>query len=169
MDHLSSWFQFCNFFLVTTAYTMQANVKFPGATSESEEETPVHQSRKVLEENSPGAGNKNSGGSGTDSLGDGFGQDLLDVGIGRKRASGVSSRGLDKFRSETMKNIDSSSRLQIMSLLEEWEEPEIRSSSASKATIKDILQFRQAISLMDDKFPFTPGKVICFAQATFLI
>eukprot|EP00569_Conticribra_weissflogii_P014890 CAMPEP_0171391814 /NCGR_PEP_ID=MMETSP0880-20121228/1528_1 /TAXON_ID=67004 /ORGANISM="Thalassiosira weissflogii, Strain CCMP1336" /LENGTH=1734 /DNA_ID=CAMNT_0011904567 /DNA_START=216 /DNA_END=5420 /DNA_ORIENTATION=+ len=144
------------------AYTMQTNVKFPGATSESEEETPVQQGRKVLDENLPGTGNKNSGGSGTDSPGDGFGQDLLNVGIGPKHATGASSRGLDKFRSDTMKNIGSSSRLQIMSLLEEWEEPEIRSSSASKATIKDILQFRQAISLMDDKYPFTPA----FGQAS---
>ena len=140
-------------FYFTKVYTMQSKaVVFPGCTSESEEDTPPQLGRKVLDENSPRAGHKNS----TDSPGEGFGQSLLDAGIGRKLVKEPSTR--PGLTSSTMKKIGSSSRLEIMALLEEWEEPEIKANSASKATIRDILQFRQAVSLMDDTYPFTPGK-----------
>lgn len=45
-----------------------------------------------------------------------------------------------------------------MQLLEEWEEPDIKTNSASKLKIKDVLQFRQAVAMMDDTYPFTPGE-----------
>ena len=38
-------------------------------------------------------------------------------------------------------------------------EPDIKANAASKFSIKDILQFRQAVSMMDDTYPFTPGKL----------
>jgi len=70
----------------------------------------------------------------------------------------LSRSRLDESPQKSSKKLlGSSAKLEIMALLEEWEEPDIRTNAASKASIKDILQFRQAVSLMDDAFPFTPA------------
>ena len=42
-----------------------------------------------------------------------------------------------------------------MTLLEEWEEPELASSAKKVATVKDLVNFRKAVSYMDDKYPFS--------------
>lgn len=49
----------------------------------------------------------------------------------------------------------SSSNVKLMNLLEEWEEPELTSSGKSVATVKDLVNFRKAVSYMDDKYPFS--------------
>ena len=36
---------------------------------------------------------------------------------------------------------NSSSKVEMMKLLEEWEEPDLQANAASKVSIKDILQF----------------------------
>ncbi len=49
----------------------------------------------------------------------------------------------------------SSSNVKLMNFLEEWEEPELTSSGKSAATVKDLVNFRKAVSYMDDKYPFS--------------
>lgn len=48
-----------------------------------------------------------------------------------------------------------------MYLLSEWEEPELTSRSKNKATVRDLVEFRKAVTYMDDKYPFSPA----FGQA----
>ena len=63
------------------------------------------------------------------------------------------------LQSNNSKLLSSSAKMEIMQLLEEWEEPDIKTNSASKLKIKDVLQFRQAVAMMDDTYPFTPGEL----------
>ncbi len=49
----------------------------------------------------------------------------------------------------------STSNVKLLNLLEEWEEPELTSSGKSVATVKDLVNFRKAVSYMDDKYPFS--------------
>jgi hypothetical protein len=49
----------------------------------------------------------------------------------------------------------SSTNIKLMTLLEEWEEPELASSAKKVATVKDLVNFRKAVSYMDDKYPFS--------------
>ena len=49
----------------------------------------------------------------------------------------------------------SSPTVKLMNLLEEWEEPELSSSGNSNATVKDLVNFRKAVSYMDDRYPFS--------------
>ena len=49
----------------------------------------------------------------------------------------------------------STSNVKLMNLLDEWEEPELIASAKSVATVKDLVNFRKAVSLMDDKYPFS--------------
>jgi hypothetical protein len=44
-----------------------------------------------------------------------------------------------------------------MYLLSEWEEPELTAGKNSQATVRDIVEFRKAVSYMDDKYPFSPA------------
>ena len=132
-------------------YTMKHSIALPGLTSDSEDET-----------NSPlQKGDKKS----FDGLlsQDGFGESLKKEGIGSKLAASLNKPKLEDYRSERMlsaKNMmNSSMKLAILNLLSEWEEPDIKANAASKFSIKDILQFRQAVSMMDDTYPFTPGKL----------
>ena len=131
-------------------YTMKHSIALP-QTSDSEDET-----------NSPlQKGDKKS----FDGLlsQDGFGESLKKEGIGSKLAASLHKPKLEDYRSERMlsaKNMmNSSTKLAILNLLSEWEEPDIKANAASKFSIKDILQFRQAVSMMDDTYPFTPGKL----------
>lgn len=78
----------------------------------------------------------------------GFGKSLLDV-TGRFGSTTGASR-----RSSLL---SSSARNELMHLLEDWEEPDYKSNSRKRASITDILQFRQAIATMDDRYPFTPA------------
>ena len=131
-------------------YTMKHSIALP-LTSDSEDET-----------NSPlQKGDKKS----FDGLlsQDGFGESLKKEGIGSKLAASLNKPKLEDYRSERMlsaKNMmNSSTKLAILNLLSEWEEPDVKANAASKFSIKDILQFRQAVSMMDDTYPFTPGKL----------
>ena len=49
----------------------------------------------------------------------------------------------------------SSPNVKLMNLLEEWEEPDLISSAKSNATVKDLVNFRKAVSYMDDRYPFS--------------
>lgn len=49
----------------------------------------------------------------------------------------------------------SSSGVTLLNLLEEWEEPELISTAKSNATVKDLVNFRKAVSYMDDRYPFS--------------
>ena len=85
-----------------------------------------------------------------------FGKSLRDIGIGsHTKKKSLSQRML---QSNNSKLFSSSAKMEIMQLLEEWEEPDIKTNSASKLKIKDVLQFRQAVAMMDDTYPFTPGE-----------
>eukprot|EP00579_Thalassiosira_antarctica_P000217 CAMPEP_0201866770 /NCGR_PEP_ID=MMETSP0902-20130614/1236_1 /ASSEMBLY_ACC=CAM_ASM_000551 /TAXON_ID=420261 /ORGANISM="Thalassiosira antarctica, Strain CCMP982" /LENGTH=1631 /DNA_ID=CAMNT_0048391801 /DNA_START=121 /DNA_END=5016 /DNA_ORIENTATION=+ len=135
------------------AYTMRGskNIALPGMTTDSEDDSPTQKSRKSFDELSRGGSAPQNG----------FGQSLLDAGIGSKLVSSLSRPRLESSKSSRLKaskkRLGSSSKLEIMALLEEWEEPDIKTNAASKASIKDILQFRQAVSLMSDLYPFTPA------------
>lgn len=83
---------------------------------------------------------------------DGFGKSLLDAGF----ASSQSRLRVDPVDATELPPISASTKLQLKQLLDEWEEPDYKHTSA-RASIKDILQFRQAVSMMDDTFPFTPA------------
>lgn len=50
--------------------------------------------------------------------------------------------------------LKSTQRAQLFDLLEEWEEPEIKRHTTN-ASINDVLQYRQALSYMDDSHPFS--------------
>lgn len=105
---------------------------------------------------------------------DGFGASLRDAGIGGKKIAAHATRpGLLNSKSEKLSIINSSSKLEIMNLFEEWEEPDLRTNAAvsepmifvnmafdrhppkfsclqNKVSIKDVLQFRQALMFIDD-------------------
>jgi hypothetical protein len=51
--------------------------------------------------------------------------------------------------------MSSTANVKLMNLLSEWEEPETIRGSQSKATVRDIVQFRKAASYMGDKYPFS--------------
>ncbi|KAL9186664.1 hypothetical protein ACHAXT_005902 [Thalassiosira profunda] len=55
------------------------------------------------------------------------------------------------------KKLETSSvaNVKLMNLLSEWEEPELIAGSQPKATVRDLLEFRKAVSYMDDKYPFS--------------
>eukprot|EP00550_Attheya_septentrionalis_P002041 CAMPEP_0198290392 /NCGR_PEP_ID=MMETSP1449-20131203/8286_1 /TAXON_ID=420275 /ORGANISM="Attheya septentrionalis, Strain CCMP2084" /LENGTH=1212 /DNA_ID=CAMNT_0043988897 /DNA_START=249 /DNA_END=3887 /DNA_ORIENTATION=- len=53
--------------------------------------------------------------------------------------------------------LQSSERKKILHLLEKWVEPEIKIKMSDRVTILDVLQFRLAISCMDDNRPFSPS------------
>jgi len=95
-----------------------------------------------------------------------FGKSLRDIGIGNShtKKKSLSQRML---QSNNSKLLSSSAKMEIMQLLEEWEEPDIKTNSASKLKIKDVLQFRQAVAMMDDTYPFTPGElwILTFVRA----
>mmetsp|Transcript_23264 Transcript_23264/g.41596 ORF Transcript_23264/g.41596 Transcript_23264/m.41596 type:complete len:1233 (+) Transcript_23264:4492-8190(+) len=136
------------------AYTIRdGELALPGLTTDSEDEI----NPSITRSQSAHSSNSKSHRQGESSQ-NGFGQSLLDAGIGGKLVISLSRPRLDESPHKSSKKLlDSSAKLEIMLLLEEWEEPDIRTNAASKASIKDILQFRQAVSLMDDTFPFTPA------------
>ncbi len=82
---------------------------------------------------------------------DGFGKSLLDAGF----ASSQSRLRLDPSNAKGQSST-SAKQIELKQLLDEWEEPDYKSTS-SQASIKDILQFRQAVAMMDDTYPFTPA------------
>ena len=108
------------------AYTMRGskNIALPGMTTDSDDDSPTQKSRKSFDELS-------RGGSAPQ---DGFGQSLLDAGIGSKLVSNLSRPRLESSKSSRLKaskkRLGSSSKLEIMTLLEEWEEPDIKTNAA---------------------------------------
>jgi len=138
----------------------KSELAVPGLTTDSENEASPsigQKNRKSFDELSRSASNNNDKSHNRDesSRGNGFGQSLLDAGIGGKLVSSLSRPRLEGTK--PAKKLGSSSKLEIMSMLEEWEEPDIKTNAVTKASIKDILQFRQAVLLMDDVYPFTPA------------
>ena len=89
----------------------------------------------------------------------GFGKTLLDAGISSRIGSTRTTR-------RSSSGMISSTRNELMHLLEDWEEPEYKSNSKPKASITDILQFRQAIATLDDTYPFTPAFGLAQTRAT---
>ncbi|KAL3792577.1 hypothetical protein HJC23_005547 [Cyclotella cryptica] len=47
------------------------------------------------------------------------------------------------------------SSTKLLHLLDEWEEPESTIQKTAKASVQDLLQFRQAVAFMNDKHPFS--------------
>ena len=131
---------------------------FPGLTTDdSEDDSQTLAGRRSLDEaadakiNEQKQNDGSSGGGGKSSI-DGFGQSLLAAGIGGNLVSSLSKPRLDTFNSKrnVMGSSSSSSKLEILQMLEEWEEPDMRTNL--KASIKDILQFRQASALVGDVY-----------------
>lgn len=49
----------------------------------------------------------------------------------------------------------STANVKLMFLLSEWEEPEIVGKQAKKASVRDLVHFRKAVSYMYDNYPFS--------------
>ncbi|KAL7461908.1 hypothetical protein ACHAXS_002314, partial [Conticribra weissflogii] len=64
----------------------------------------------------------------------------------------VSSSSDDDNRREMS---TSSTSAKLIYLLSEWNEPEILMQKNTKASVQDLLQFRRAVSYMDDRYPFS--------------
>lgn len=69
----------------------------------------------------------------------GFGESLSKSVYGKKLISSMSRKNMGIVEGLTRDN--SSSKVEMMKLLEEWEEPDLQANAASKVSIKDILQF----------------------------
>jgi hypothetical protein len=63
---------------------------------------------------------------------------------------------LDSKESERLVD-ESTSRPEIMNLLEDWAEPDREALEEDAVSIKDILQFRHSCQLMETKYPFSPA------------
>ena len=82
----------------------------------------------------------------------GFGETLLAAGIYGDK---MSSSRLDSTR--LPRQLSSISKQELDNLVKVWEEPDYKTNATFKASITDILQYRQAIAAMDDSYPFTPA------------
>eukprot|EP00571_Detonula_confervacea_P004055 CAMPEP_0172329148 /NCGR_PEP_ID=MMETSP1058-20130122/60728_1 /TAXON_ID=83371 /ORGANISM="Detonula confervacea, Strain CCMP 353" /LENGTH=1223 /DNA_ID=CAMNT_0013046305 /DNA_START=38 /DNA_END=3710 /DNA_ORIENTATION=- len=70
------------------------------------------------------------------------------------RPVGVSS--IDPATADGKKlETDSTANVKLIYLLSEWEEPELLGGTKSKATVRDLVEFRKAVAYMDDKYPFS--------------
>ena len=98
------------------------SVAFPGLTTDSEDEIITIKSKKSTDEISKTNTSPENG----------FGQSLLDAGIGGKLVSNLSKARLDaSSKLQSSKNVlkSSSTRDLIFALLEEWEEPAITANA----------------------------------------
>lgn len=113
------------------AYTMSAkSIQFPGLTSDDsgdDDASPKSRPGKSFDELSRSNTNQ------TDTLKCGFGQSLLDAGIGGKMVYSLTRSKVENPRADKMKSskslLSSSSVLEIMQLLEEWEEPDVKANA----------------------------------------
>ncbi len=156
------------------AYTM-TKANFAGLASDSDDFEPSSppDTRKSVDYNSHASESPASQ--------HGFGESLGKSVYGKRLISSMSRRNMGIVEGMTRDN--SSSKVEMMKLLEEWEEPDLQANAASKVSIKDILQFvsaiiivcrigeftivqicspssvhsfqRQAMSLVSDTYPFT--------------
>ena len=106
--------------------SMSMAFRVPGFTTESEDDTPLQQGMKSLDDQ-----RNDADGNPTESPKDGFGNTLLEAGIGRKFVTSLSNApNAARPNMSSTKHMSSSSRLEIMQMLEEWEEPVIKANSA---------------------------------------
>eukprot|EP00577_Skeletonema_sp_RCC1716_P003879 CAMPEP_0113387966 /NCGR_PEP_ID=MMETSP0013_2-20120614/8829_1 /TAXON_ID=2843 ORGANISM="Skeletonema costatum, Strain 1716" /NCGR_SAMPLE_ID=MMETSP0013_2 /ASSEMBLY_ACC=CAM_ASM_000158 /LENGTH=1582 /DNA_ID=CAMNT_0000270919 /DNA_START=159 /DNA_END=4907 /DNA_ORIENTATION=- /assembly_acc=CAM_ASM_000158 len=146
------------------AYTMTTKANFAGLASDSddfESGSPTHRRNSV--------GNNSQTSDSSPTSPQGFGDSLRRSVYGKKLISSLSRKNMGMLDGMTRGN--SSSKVEMMKLLEEWEEPDLQANAASKVSIKDILQFRQAMSLVSDTYPFTQSfgpastRAICVESA----
>lgn len=115
------------------AYTMK-NANFAGLASDSDdlENSPSRRRRSVGDTTSQASDSSPSSPQG-------FGESLRRSVYGKKLISSLSRKNVGMIEGMTRGN--SSSKIEMMKLLEEWEEPDLQANAASKVSIKDILQF----------------------------
>jgi hypothetical protein len=115
------------------AYTMKAD--FGGLASDSDDNmegvSPTH-TRKSIGDNSQASDSSTSSPMG-------FGASLRKSVYGKKLISSLNQKNIGMLEDMTRGN--SSSKVEMMKMLEEWEEPDLQANAASKVSIKDILQF----------------------------
>ena len=117
-------------------YTMK-NASYGGIVSDSEEESsPTSSPRQTI---------RKSVDDSSDSSPQGFGDSLRKSVYGRKLISSLTRKNEGMLESVTR---GSASKMEMMKFLEEWEEPDLQANAASKATIKDILQFVSTTSTL---------------------
>jgi hypothetical protein len=92
----------------------------------------------------------------------GYGKTLLAAGICGDK---IASNQIESTRMSTRRS-SSISKKELTDLLKDWEEPDYKTNAASKASITDVLQYRQAIAAMDDNYPFTPAFGLAKSRAT---
>jgi hypothetical protein len=112
------------------AYTMKAD--FTGLASDSddmESSSPTHTRKSIGDNNSQAS----------DSSPHGFGASLRQSVYGKKLISSLARKNIGMI--EDMTRGQSSSKVEMMKMLEEWEEPDLQANAASKVSLKDILQF----------------------------
>ena len=115
------------------AYTMK-NANFAELASDSDMETVSPRNSPTRTRESVDDNSQDS-----DSSPQGFGDSLRRSVYGKKLISSLSRKNVGTLESMTHGN--SSSKVEMMKLLEEWEEPDLQANAASKVSIKDILQF----------------------------
>lgn len=116
------------------AYTMTTKANFAGLASDSddfESGSPTHRRNSV--------GNNSQTSDSSPTSPQGFGDSLRRSVYGKKLISSLSRKNMGMLDGMTRGN--SSSKVEMMKLLEEWEEPDLQANAASKVSIKDILQF----------------------------
>ena len=64
-------------------------------------------------------------------------------------------QGIGKVPVLTMRNELTGPPIRLVFLLSEWEEPEIVGKQAKKASVRDLVHFRKAVSYMYDNYPFS--------------
>ena len=123
--------------------TQSKTIALPGMTTDSEDDSPTLAGRQSIDELSRSASNadKKNSSSGEESK-NGFGQSLLDAGIGSKLVSSLSRPSMKEPKSaRNLLQTKSSSKLEIMAMLEEWEEPDIKTNSAVRSYPIFSIQF----------------------------
>jgi len=70
-------------------------------------------------------------------------------------ASSTATASTSTERNAEKMGTSSTANAKLMYLLSEWEEPELNAGKNSKATVADLVQFRKAVSTMNDKYPFS--------------
>ena len=120
------------------AYTMN-NANFAGLASDSDDLETISPSRR---RRSVGDSTSQASDSSPSSP-QGFGESLRRSVYGKKLISSLSRKNVGMLEGMTRGN--SASKVEMMKLLEEWEEPDLQANAASKASIKDILQFVSSI------------------------
>ena len=134
------------------AYTM-TNANFAGLASDSDDFENGSPARSPSRRRKSVGDSASQASDSSPSSPQGFGESLRRSVYGKKLISSLSRKNIGML--EGMARGNSSSKVEMMKLLEEWEEPDLQANAASKVSIKDILQFVSTIVIFLHQNAFT--------------